>query len=593
MEILNALQLSEWPYVKFPGDAVKVVSAGDRHLKLQTLFRVNVLRSVQKEGKSQVLLKPPVTFLKRYVALTRSNGTKHYQYMITRALTVYRNSTIATVASNHISTLEVTLENLTYLENVRAEYAIKDLWSIGMLPKSDHWDWLRYFQLLFKTEEEITAATFMFVEDPAFFSKLGSVFNAEDYATAVANYVGFKAMVTLSPFLPSDYRFLYKFGHGYEIGQVDPQLLACSLLLEKMYRYGVGIAAKLTLGKDFANVYRTHRDEQFDTLFNETLTVINDLLQSGRSWFTQDDVKPAQRKVKGMKIVFGTQDSFIQYERYRQTPTLSLDSKNSVLGTVFAIFSYASSIYWDALSSSGKAKAAYDNAYIASAFDWSGEYQPTNNLVFIPNGVVGFLSMVSNKIPYQLYPVVLAHVIRAVLEALIHSNSLFDDSMEPRKWWSSDSGSAYENVTECLRLLYEAAMASEEVTNSRPSSKFSMASRDGYFLDHAVLHPLYEIYERALSKHNATRLFYQLPEARVTSRELFFYNYASAFCDGGNKAPWRLQRSFAITPSKLRVNVPLMNFPPFLKAFSCSGRKAKLPRCEVWKAFESNGSVHM
>ncbi|KAK8761293.1 hypothetical protein V5799_027441 [Amblyomma americanum] len=586
MKILDALQLSDWPYVRFTGDVVKLVSTGDRYLMLQTLFRVNVLRNTGTDGKSQILLKAPVTFLKRYIALTRSNATKHYQEMIVRALTMYRNSTVGAIAGSHISRLEVALENLTYLENVGTDYAIKDLWSIDMLSKSDHWDWLRYMQLLFNTERAITGSTFMFVEDPPFFARLSTVFDAEDYATAVANYVGFKAMVTFSPFLPSDYRFLYEFAHGHEISHVDPQLVACSLLLEKMYRYGVGIAAKLTLGKEFANVYRTHHDEQFAALFNETRTVIRDLLQSGRSWFSNEDVKPAQRKLDGMKIVFGTQHNFIQYEGYRQTPALALDSKNSVLGTVFAIFSYASSIYWDALSSTGKQTAAYDNAYASSAFDWSSEYQPTNNLVFVPNGVVGFLSLVSNKIPFQLYPVVLAHVTRAALQALLRSNSLFDDRMEPRKWWSAESTGAHENITECLQRLYEAAVANEEVAEAWAPSRFSMARRDADFLDHAVLRPLYGIYEQALSKFNATRLFYQLPESRVTSRELFFYNYASAFCDGGNKASWRLQRSLGITPSKLRVNVPLMNFPPFVRTFSCSDRMPEKPRCEVWKGFD-------
>ncbi|XP_070389550.1 neprilysin-2-like isoform X2 [Dermacentor albipictus] len=577
-KVLDSLDLSGWPYGKFSGDLVKLVSTGDRYLMLETLFRVNVLRTVGGQTLSQIVLKAPVTYLRRYISLSRPNATKRYLETIVQALSLYRNVSMGEMVGKQMSRLEIALENLTSEDTMPAEYAVKDLWSIDMLPKSDNWDWLRYMRLLFKTETRVIGTTFMFVEDPSFFSRVHTVFDMGDYETAIANYVGFKAMVTFSPFMPSDYRLLYEFSHGYDTSRIDAQLAACSFLLEKMYRYGVGVAAKLTSSKEFASVYRTYNDDQFAALFNETRTTVRDLLQSGRSWFSRDDLKGAQRKLDAMTLVFGTQANFVQYEGYRQTPALALESKSSVLDTVFAIFSYASSIYWDALVSSGTVRtgAAYDNAYATSIFDWGSEYQATNNLVFVPNGVVGFLSTVSNKIPFQLYPVVLAHVVRAALRALVRSNSLFDGRMVPRKWWSAQTVGAYENLTQCLRRRYEAAAP----------GRLSTARLENDFLDNAVLRPLYELYEKSLEKHNATRMYYQLPELRVTSKELFFYNYASAFCDGADKATRKLQRSLAITPAKWRVNVPLGNFAPFLRTFSCPTKRDQLPRCEVWQGFD-------
>ncbi|KAH7959468.1 hypothetical protein HPB49_011338 [Dermacentor silvarum] len=589
-KILDSLELSGWPYVKFSGDLVKLVSTGDRYLMLETLFRVNVLRTVSGQSMSQIVLKAPVTYLRRYISLSKPNATKLYLETIVQALSLYRNGTMGEMAGKEISRLEIALENLTSVDTMPAEYAVKDLWSIDMLPKNDNWDWLRYMRLLFKTETRVIGTTFMYVEDPSFFSRVNTIFDMDDYKTAIANYVGFKAMVTFSPFMPSDYRLLYEFSHGYDTRRIDAQLATCSFLLEKMYRYGVGVAAKLTSSKEFASVYRTHNDDQFAALFNDTRTVVRDLLQSGRSWFSREDLKTAQRKLDAMTLVFGTQANFVQYEGYRQTPALALESKNSVLDTVFAIFSYASSIYWDAFVSGGvvRTAAAYDNVYATSIFDWGSEYQATNNLVFVPNGVVGFLGTISNKIPFQLYPVVLAHVVRPALRALVRSNSLFDDRMVPRKWWSAESVGAYENVTQCLRRRYEMAARADEGTGvySGAPGRFSTARLENDFLDNAVLRPLYELYEKALERYNATRMYYQLPELRVTSRELFFYNYASAFCDGADKATRKLQRSMAITPAKLRVNVPLSNFAPFLRTFSCPNKNGQLPRCEVWQGFD-------
>ncbi|KAL1485403.1 hypothetical protein MTO96_010125 [Rhipicephalus appendiculatus] len=586
MKILESLELSGWPYTRFTGDLVKLVSTGDRYLMLETLFRVNVLRAFGGQGTSQIVLKAPVTYLRRCVSLSRPNATKRYLETIVRALSLYRNVTVGQIAGKQISRIEIALENLTSMTEY---YPVKDLWSIDMLPKSDRWDWLSYMRLLFKTETRVIGTTFVYVEDPSFFSRVSAIFDMDNYETAIANYVGFKAMVAFSPFLPSDYRLLYEFSHGYNIQHIDAQLAACTFLLEKMYRYGIGVAAKLTSSKEFASVYRTHNDDQFSALFNETRTVVRDLLQSGRSWFAREDIKTVQRKLDAMTLVFGTQANFVQYEGYRQTPALALDSKSSVLlDTVFAIFSYASSIYWDALIAGGAVRTtpAYDNAYTTSIFDWGSEYQPMNNLVFVPNGVIGFLGTISNKIPFQLYPAVLAHVVRPVLRALVRSNSLFDERMVPRKWWSSESVGAYENVTQCLWRQYEAAGRADEGADSRSPERLSTARLENDLLDNAVLRPLYELYERALERYNATRMYYRLPEWRVTSKELFFYNYASSFCDGADKATRKLQRSLAITPAKLRVNVPLSNFAPFLKTFSCPKKNTQLPRCEVWHGFD-------
>ncbi|KAH8038860.1 hypothetical protein HPB51_003453 [Rhipicephalus microplus] len=588
MRILESLELSGWPYTKFCGDLVKLVSTGDRYLMLETLFTVNVLRALGGQGTPQIVLKAPVTYLRRSAFASRPNATKRYLETIMRAVSLYRNVTIGEIAGKQISRIEIALDNLTSMDTMTVDYSVKDLWSIDMLPKSDRWDWLSYMRMLLKTEMRVIGTTFIYVEDPSFFSHVSAIFDMDDYQTVVANYVGFKAMVTFSPFLPSDYRLLYEFSHGYNIQHVDAQLAACSFLLEKMYRYGIGIAAKLTSSKEFASVYRTHNDDQFSEFFNETRTIVHDLLQSGRSWFSREDIKTVQRKLDSMTLVFGTQANFVQYEGYRQTPALALDSKSSVLDTVFAIFSYASSIYWDALTTGGAVRTtpAYDNVYTISIFDWSSQYQPTNNLVFVPNGVIGFLGEISNKIPFQLYPAVLAHVVRPVLRALVLSNSLFDERMVPRKWWSSGSVGAYENVSQCLLQQYEAAGRADEGADYRSPERLSTTRLENDFLDNAILRPLYELYERALDRYNATRMYYRLPEWRVTSKQLFFYNYASSLCDGADKTTRKLQRSLAITPAKLRVNVPLSNFAPFLRTFSCPKKNSQLPRCDVWHGFD-------
>ncbi|KAK8783966.1 hypothetical protein V5799_009666 [Amblyomma americanum] len=581
--VLDTLQLGGWPYTKFDGDIVKVLARGDRILMLHTLFKVTIYGREGKISVPYIVLKAPATFLRRYVLWPKKYATSRYKDTIARAVKMYGKAFMGAGVAKQISLLEMTLEKLNYLGSTPGEFTVKRFSSIRQLPKSEHWEWLRYMQLLFADDGSIANSAIAILEDPVFFSRFQSVFSIPDYQSIIANYVGFKAMVMLSPLMPSDYMFLYDFVHEYSFPNVDRQVAVCTILLEKLYRYGVGIAAKLTLSREFANQYRRHRDDQFVSLFNETRSVLEELLVSGRSWFAAIDVKQARRRLDTMKMTFGACDNFVQYERYRQTPALALGSNDTVLGTVFTIFSYASTIYWDALRIRSETTKAYDNLYDVSVFDWDSEYQPTNNFAFITNAAVAFLTTISNRIPFQVYPVVLLHVVRTMLKALLHSNSIFDARLVPQTWWSEASVRAYENISECLQRQYEAETVAEVGSSIETGGKWTIKRLEEVFLDSAVLEPLYELYERALRRHKATRLFYQLPEAPVTSRQLFFYNYAAAFCEKGNNESRKLQHAMAITPRKWRVNVPMRNFVPFLNTFSCARPKPLDCDGDVWR----------
>ncbi|KAH9368233.1 hypothetical protein HPB48_011553 [Haemaphysalis longicornis] len=292
------------------------------------------------------------------------------------------------------------------------------------------------------------------------------------------------------------------------------------------------------------------------------------------------------RKLDSMTLAFGTEDNFAQYEQYRQTPPLAaFKNGKRVLETIFAILSHASSVYWGALSNdSSRAEAAYDNAYSASVFEWESEYQPANNFVFVPTAAVGHLSSLSNKIPVQLYPVILSQVVRAVLRALVQSNAFFKDGVSSKAWWSSDSVSEYNNISQCLQQLYKRSATLDGDADAGVLGRSTVAQRENDFLDNAVLWPLFLLYERASLRQNASRLFYWRNDERVSSRELFFYNYASAFCVESDKASQREQRRLAMTPAKSRLNVPFSNFPAFLKTFSCPSPGTLQSRCSVWKA---------
>ncbi|KAH8039075.1 hypothetical protein HPB51_005014 [Rhipicephalus microplus] len=587
-DIMGALQISAWPYVSFEGDIVNVVSAGDRFLMLRSLFTLIVLRSNRNNSSCDIVLREPETYLKRYLRRSKNNPVQRYEDIIFGAITHYSNPLTGALVSRQISKLEMKLRNLTYLDSVRPQKMLEGVTSIHMLPKSDQWDWLKYMSLLFHTERNTMRISLSIVEDPVFFSQFSSIFDIENYHTAIANYVGFKAMVTLAPLMTPEYSELYELGHDYDIPMLEPQLLACTLLLEKVYRYGVGIAAKLTLSQEFTNVYRRHRDAQLQDLFNDTRAVIRPMLVFGQSWFSNSNLEQILKTLDSLSFVFGTQDNFVQYEKYRQTPPLPQGPNDTVLGIAFSMFSHASSIYWSAWNSREVADRAYDNMYHMSVFDWDYEYQTSNNLVFLPNAIVAFLTTVTNKMPFEMYPIVLVHVVRGVLKALLRTNAAFINGHVLRGGsWSATSDNASQDVLKCIQHQYREATAAEFGRDQPTEERWSIARIEEAFLEHAVMVPLYELFERALTSHNATDMFYQLPDWRVTVRRLFFYNYAVTFCDDDGNGSRKAQYLHGMTPSKWRVNVPLTNFPPFRKAFSCSAWKQPQQYCNAWRNLSS------
>ncbi|KAH8039308.1 hypothetical protein HPB51_005554 [Rhipicephalus microplus] len=536
---------------------------------LQTLYRVIILTNARHPAPSRITLKRPLTYLERFASLSREASAKRYEGIIVHALSIFGNKSVGIIAGRQIAKLEESLHSLVYLGSKHVQYVSNDLWSVDALPKSTHWDWLRYMKLLFKTETLVNASTVVFLEDPLFFTRMSSIFKMQNYKTAVANYVGLKALVTLSPLMPSEYRLLYEFTLGSNINHFDSQLAACGTLLERIYRYGVGIAAKLTSNGEYANVYRTHFDDQFRGVLRR---------------HSYDDPRHA---AAGALL-----DNFVQYESYRRTPTLPLNAKKSVLETtVFNFLILFVSLLGRSRNGGGQnVTAAYDNAYTTSIFAWDSEYQPTNNLVFAPNALVGFLSTFSSMVPYQLYPAVLTPLVKASLQALLRSNSHFDERMLPKKWWSEESIEAYHNITQCLdistrreRLAIKMVMMEthrHKHQSDLPSHVWNKTFWTTLFYGHFI-----SCTNKRSYNTKATQLYYNIPHVRVSARELFFYNYAWVFCDNAGASSQKLQETIAMTPAKLRLNVALSNFPPFLRTFSCSERKRQGPRCEVWKRF--------
>lgn len=571
--VMRSLRLSGWPFREFKGDLTFHVAIGDRLMKLQSLFDV-VFRKHTGTGLS-VFLRAPKTLYRRYMVNGVVASDETYIKLVASALERYTKMN-ATAMATGIFRLEKTLEDMAladaeeFMMPTPTKVAVVDDIFLGT-----RWNWTKYLNILFAGEFPASNQTMVVVEDPVFFRNLGNVFDTLS-DVAILNYMGYKALVELSPFLGEHAEFLTDISHEYDIAGLSSRQVACMALLEKLYRYGLGIAAKLTLGKEFATTYRTHLDSQLAFFFTLTRNVLVQLVQSHRSWIDPIDSGTAVHKLNSMHFTFGTQGNLVDYEQYRQTASVPIGGEDeNALEAVFKIYSYASSLYWDVRRPSSQ---AFDNVFSSSLFIPGYEYHDTDNALFLPHGVIGFLNHVSNQIHPVLYPAVLVHLLRGVLTALSKSASF--SGRELRSWWSVSTTESYDNISRCLQAQYVAPLDEREAHSSQELN----------FIDNAVLYPLFVIYKSSARKLNFRGVHIGKSGARnVSAEQFFFYNYAAAHCERADNSTWQNQIKFRMTPARWRLNVPLRNFPAFSETFGCDRMSYMNPtsKCSVWKSAEA------
>lgn len=572
-DILSALNLSGWPFHEaLGGDMVRTVATADRIMRLNVLFSV-VLERRGLVGNSSLIfvLGPPKTFYKRFATNVLEATDSLYTDFVEKALNIFSSRKLLHSTAERIAALEKRLESITLVtEEEFARTRRYEVVPLRSLVVNNSWDWINYFQTLAQSDA-IGSDTEVATTDPIFLKNLGFV-TRSSWHSVIPNYVGFKVLMALSPFLGKEAEFLLEFTHDFDVPDLYERQVACMVLLEKLYKYGTSIVAKLTLGKEFATTPRSHLDLQLASLFDETKNILGHLVDTERSWIDASDRPTAMRKLQSMRLEFGAQSNPVDYELYRTTSTCGLRDSEAMLKSVFRIYSFSSAVYWRAWPHGAR---AFDSHFADSTFRVGHEYRAVSNSLFVPQASLAFMNAVSNRIYPILYAAVGLHLVRGTLEAIARTGSAIDAQLRPRAWWGVPTTAAYEQASACLAPQYLQQGAAES----------RLRSREEDLLDSAALEPLFQLYQGAIRDMNASDAHVVWDTTAVSMDQLFFYNHAVAFCDHRDEALWDQRRKFQLTPPRWRLNVALRNFEPFARAFHCKRGAYMNPkaRCRIWK----------
>ncbi|KAM7289945.1 neprilysin-1-like [Ixodes scapularis] len=568
-EVLDDIGMSNWP-TDFPANASlsTLVAKVDAALAVFPFIEVTVRN--EYENKHSIHLDVPKTILKRsQIWYTSSNLTDHVFQVanVLRALGVAKP--MAESSAGELVRLEVQLENAISMQ--RFEPPPYRTRTVDKLPQHKNWEWKQYLSLVFKNypmldESQVSVETLApdYLED--FAKILGR--------TTIPNllmYVGYRVLVHLSPLLPDEVGYFVPLSSDGFVSGVPERLQGCARLLELIYPQGLRTFLRMSLGLPNSVL---HYDTRYDQEVTSMFRGLNEILRNVVGHTTRYD--PVERaiaaeKLKNMKFsFFGTVQNLTPIAEYYNLDVPAFRGTRLVESYYNILINSRRSYYHPV-----KRSRDWDNRFHVSSLRRVVEYVHGRNALFCPYSNVALANLThSGSIRMLDIPIVGAPILRGLVEAIDERGSFVDHKLRVRSWWSRDTIRQHRRIRDCFWRQYKTALE-----NLLKNDVDLIKTIEDDMADNAIVYPLYLYFMRKVKKSLPSGL-------SVMTQRWFFIQFARAHCSRAADPLYDQRLAFfGDTPPRLRVNIPLMNFPVFADAFNCQKGDVMYPesgRCSVW-----------
>ncbi|XP_064486135.1 neprilysin-1-like [Ornithodoros turicata] len=572
-DVLQDIGIGGWPYEKAPRNVsiVSVTAKMERNFGFSPFAEVVLVQDFVASFH-QIHLIPPHTLLRRFVLHRNLTGVpvSTYEARLSKVFQKFGTTANASVRiASDIVAFEKLLESINSVDALPIYEKIK----VGELWNGTKWNWKAFLDVVF-SDARNTSEDLVICVCCAFFKKLPLVIEETPLLTTV-NYIGLRIVALLSPMLPGWNPLLMLLSHEYSgLSGIPDRVLSCMGLLERVYRYGTAMLARMSLSKNFPSVYRTHYDKEVMQLVRSLMRSL--LRRTGTiSWMAEEREKTiAAVKFQSMTHdIFGTAPSLYWPALYYGIASPRLN-ESEPLKSYAKLLKHTRKIYF----ASNSPNLDFDAKYPGRVFEPKAVYFHLRNVVFIPQAIVGFLSHVSNVIDSGFVPVVGRPILEGVLRAIDEFGAYVDEKFGLGLWWGDKTSTNFKNLKSCLIDQYARMYwPNADMRNWELYVDINRIVREV-----ALLSPLYDSFlERAPS-----RLKMKVSKHKVLdARTLFFVNYALSTCDHHPRSDiMRLQKKLRIVPSAVLTNLALMNFEEFARVFRCKvGAKLNpAARCNFW-----------
>ncbi|KAL3256805.1 hypothetical protein MRX96_017096 [Rhipicephalus microplus] len=215
----------------------------DKMLGLSSVVRI-FLKERPADHEILLHLDSPPILLRRHEEIFPGEDNKSYETFVAKVLSLLRPATSY-------------MRNLV-LEIVRLEQRLSDAAAhsarsvpvlhvvrpIIQMRSYPHWNWNLYFMYFLRNNDGRHSSTKIVLLDTVYFERLSSILS-QATSRMLANYIGYKLLVHLSPLLPSKAaEFMIPLSYQYSsAGGVPARIEACMYLVEHLYPYGMRVLA--------------------------------------------------------------------------------------------------------------------------------------------------------------------------------------------------------------------------------------------------------------------------------------------------------------------------------------------------------------
>ena len=203
-------------------------------------------------------------------------------------------------------------------------------------------------------------------------------------------------------------------------------------------------------------------------------------------------------------------------------------------------------------------------------------YEPTLIQINFPAGILQppfFSEKYSEALNYGAIGLVIGHEMSHGFDTV---GSKFDGHGVNQNWWSSDVSKLFGIKASCMEKQYDQF---EPLPGLHVNGHLTVTEN---IADNGGLKMAYIAYKKQTEKKPEPT-----PSAglKMTQDQLFFLSMAQGWCTKYSEASLKKQvSSNPHSPSKYRINGPMMNTPAFAEAFQCKKGSKMAPesRCLIW-----------
>ncbi|KAH6940089.1 hypothetical protein HPB50_024654 [Hyalomma asiaticum] len=451
-KILADLGIPEWPYAdRLPSTEIhNVAMVADKLLGLSVVIRT-LLKERPADHEIAIHLDSPPLILRRHEVIFPGEETKAYEDFVAKVLSLLKP------ASSYTRNLVLEVVHLEQRlsdaaahssRSVPVLHVVRPMMQVRSYP---HWNWNIYFLYFLQGNDGRHSNTKIVLLDAVYFERLSSIL-AQASSRMLANYIGYKLLVHLSPLLPSkDAEFMIPLSHQHNsAGGVPARIEACMYLVERLYPYGTRVLVWSTVlhkipglvsGKLIDDLRRLEEQARFE--MRQTAATA--------PWLTQDEADVAVLKMDRLQTVLVPtyRDLELHYPLLDQPAALLSPGQDMpVLETYYNLARTLRAYYWSTSNLTWFGEPLLPSE---SAFKAGFTYDPSRNRLYLSPATVAFVAGMSRSLDHNAVPFLLGQLLRGMFSVIDVRGSTVDADGEFRSWWSSTSEDRFLGRARCLQ----------------------------------------------------------------------------------------------------------------------------------------------